>query len=710
MRQTSFSPKFGPARIWALILFGFLGKVWAVPDMRFDVVTFCCNCTGSILCQPQFNDLNVPTTNGHFIAMGTDQYRYELATNGNALAIYYNTLNNNYPALSGPQQAAAIDGNSVSNFTSTGPKPTWIVLNEISTGLWQTNSDYRSWLEQVVHLLATSYGYNVILYSPFANPGNYSADWQIVSGDAYIAVENYLSGQKIAAEGFSVPWCESQYQGSVNSYAAVGVPATRLILGEHYGQTLSGAGYGRAGVTSNQWDMAINARSAAIKECDFAGDLSYDWGNDDMDLSTNEMIHFEDTYDSNNLAAAGRVTAPYILIQPQSGTLPSGSVANFIVFNAGTAPTSYQWRFLGSNIPGATASMLSLTNVQVTNAGNYSVILSNSAGKTTSADAYLTVGVPPPIAYDPFAYAAGANLIGQANAMGAWTQAGPSGPQPIVQAGNLVVGGLAGPSGNSIQFGGNGISARFNPSPATNASSGKWYYSLAVRLADISTLNSSGVFWAGFNNSTGAQAATPTSVVTRIVTRSAAGGYNIGLDKSSGAPVYFVFSPLVFTTNDTVFLVGSYTFDSNTANGGLSQLWINPPPATFGLANAPSASLSNTNGSDLSSIASFVLFNRNANEPATIMADELRLGTSWAGVTPPAESQPPPELTLTRVGANSVLSWTTNAEGFLLQSEAGLDWPVLWTQINDPVYVIGGQFVVTNPMQSSNAFFRLELP
>ena len=89
------------------------------------------------------------------------------------------------------------------------------------------------------------------------------------------------------------------------------------------------------------------------------------------------------------------------------------------------------------------------------------------------------------------------------------------------------------------------MSARFNP--GTNTASGTWFFSFIVRLADISTLNSSGVFWAGFNNSSGTQTTTPTSVGTRVVTRSATGGFNLGLDKSSGSPASFVFSPAVFT-------------------------------------------------------------------------------------------------------------------------------------------------------------------
>src|SRR5206468_4252865 len=96
------------------------------------------------------------------------------------------------------------------------------------------------------------------------------------------------------------------------------------------------------------------------------------------------------------------ITAPFILIQPQSQTAPNGANIGFNVFRAGTAPTTYQWRFNGTNIAGATGSSLGLANVQLTNAGNYSVVLSNSAGTVTSSNAVLKVRVPDPFAFDPF--------------------------------------------------------------------------------------------------------------------------------------------------------------------------------------------------------------------------------------------------------------------------------------------------------------------
>ncbi len=85
------------------------------------------------------------------------------------------------------------------------------------------------------------------------------------------------------------------------------------------------------------------------------------------------------------------VTAPSITTQPASQTVTAGSSATFTVAASGTAPLSYQWRFNGSNISGATNASYTLSNAQSANAGSYSVVVSNSAGSATSNNATLTI-------------------------------------------------------------------------------------------------------------------------------------------------------------------------------------------------------------------------------------------------------------------------------------------------------------------------------
>src|SRR5439155_4735961 len=57
---------------------------------------------------------------------------------------------------------------------------------------------------------------------------------------------------------------------------------------------------------------------------------------------------------------------------------------------------SFQWRLIGTNIEGATSTSYTRPNVQPAHAGNYSVVVTNSAGVAISSNAALSLIVPMP--------------------------------------------------------------------------------------------------------------------------------------------------------------------------------------------------------------------------------------------------------------------------------------------------------------------------
>ena len=93
-------------------------------------------------------------------------------------------------------------------------------------------------------------------------------------------------------------------------------------------------------------------------------------------------------------------TSPVLLSQPASQSQRTGLNVIFSVAAAGTPPLKYQWRFQGTNLLGATASLLNLTNIQPAQAGNYTVVVTNNYGIVTSAVAVLTL-LDPTIAVEP---------------------------------------------------------------------------------------------------------------------------------------------------------------------------------------------------------------------------------------------------------------------------------------------------------------------
>ena len=69
----------------------------------------------------------------------------------------------------------------------------------------------------------------------------------------------------------------------------------------------------------------------------------------------------------------------------------AGNPVTFTALAIGAPTPTYQWQFNGRNISGATSSSYTISSVTTNDAGNYSVIASNSAGSTNSATAVLQV-------------------------------------------------------------------------------------------------------------------------------------------------------------------------------------------------------------------------------------------------------------------------------------------------------------------------------
>jgi hypothetical protein len=89
----------------------------------------------------------------------------------------------------------------------------------------------------------------------------------------------------------------------------------------------------------------------------------------------------------------GKCRTPSVLVQPPTQVCYWGGSATFTSAISGLAPMSYQWQKDGLAVAGATASSLTLTNLQLANAGSYTVWVTNVSGNATSPPAILDVKV-----------------------------------------------------------------------------------------------------------------------------------------------------------------------------------------------------------------------------------------------------------------------------------------------------------------------------
>jgi alpha-tubulin suppressor-like RCC1 family protein len=111
---------------------------------------------------------------------------------------------------------------------------------------------------------------------------------------------------------------------------------------------------------------------------------------------------------------------PVVLSQPVSQPIFLGAQALLQVTAIGSGPLYYQWRLNGTNIAGATGSSLLLNHLEVSQAGNYSVVISNAWGVLSSTKATVPV-------VQIAAWGAGTNVGG--------AQGSPTYGQTIVPAG-----------------------------------------------------------------------------------------------------------------------------------------------------------------------------------------------------------------------------------------------------------------------------------
>lgn len=397
-----------------------------------------------------------------------------------------------------------------------------------------------------------------------------------------------------------------------------------------------------------------------------------------------------------SIAAGSSALAPAVFGNPASRLSQITSNTTFTVGADGAAPLSYQWLFYGSNIANATSSSLALTNIAVTNAGNYSVVITNDHGSVTSSVALLTVlpNFGDLLIYDPFAYTVGTELPGQ----GGWTMTSVA-ANGVVEAGNLDVPGLAPTFGNRYTW----TASSSVRKPFGQYSAGEVYASFAFRLDTASTSTANETF-AGF--SFGTSTAFPLKV---NIIGNGAGGYQLGLYKGGGTTGNgSIDTGHTYAAGQTVFVVIRYTFRTNSTTDDTCDMWVNPDPSTFGTGTAPTATIADAGAGAAETSWSFIdrFFWRWASGGYTKrVSDELRVGFSWAEVTPPG----PPALSVAPAGASVVLSWPTNSSsGYVLQSNPNVTDSGGWETANGTIIVQGNKYTLTTAPTGARLFYRLK--
>jgi hypothetical protein len=204
-----------------------------------------------------------------------------------------------------------------------------------------------------------------------------------------------------------------------------------------------------------------------------------------------------------------------------------------------------------------------------------------------------------------------------------------TGDDLVIASGSLSYPGLAASTGNKVIFDGSGIDAA---KLFTQQTSGTVYYSFLLNVTGLGSLGTTGGYFSGFTEGTG------NIFGSTIWTRQDGTGYDIGLNpRTTAANTVWSASPTVIDT--TVFIVVSYQMVAGSNNDSV-KMWINPAASSFG-GTEPTYTLTATNTiTDLANVNRILIRQDNATNTPFIQMDELRIGLTWADVTPPGISVP----------------------------------------------------------------------
>jgi hypothetical protein len=110
-------------------------------------------------------------------------------------------------------------------------------------------------------------------------------------------------------------------------------------------------------------------------------------------VSTDKFMLWIDDLEVNSTI---NCTQPAITTQPNSQTVCEGESVTFSVVADATAPV-YQWQLNGNDIPGATSDTYTINSVTTSDAGDYTVVITDSCGNTITSNA-ATLTVNPSVA------------------------------------------------------------------------------------------------------------------------------------------------------------------------------------------------------------------------------------------------------------------------------------------------------------------------
>jgi hypothetical protein len=228
-----------------------------------------------------------------------------------------------------------------------------------------------------------------------AVPGSFATTYLgNTTGDAF----NNVSGNSATMAAAFV------YGGNVPASGYQSITLQGLTPGEDYVVTVYSVAWEDPSVTNRWVTFSVGSDYLTVNQDQFYDNfgirISYAYTADASGTATVKFSPFVPAnlschvYGFANRKAVSSFAAPTISSQPQGMTVSPDLAVQLGVTASGVPLPEYQWRLNGANLAGATDAILAFPAVAASDAGNYSVVVSNQAGMVTSAVARVTVGLP----------------------------------------------------------------------------------------------------------------------------------------------------------------------------------------------------------------------------------------------------------------------------------------------------------------------------
>jgi hypothetical protein len=425
-------------------------------------------------------------------------------------------------------------------------------------------------------------------------------------------------------------------------------------------------------------------------------------------------------------------TPPGITTQPASCTNIVGTTATFTVVSGGSTPLCYRWNFNGTNIAGATNNILILTNVQLPQAGDYGVSVTNAFGSAISSNAVLTVLAPPTITSQP------ANRTNLAGTTATFTNSAngtlPLNYQWLKNGANLNdSGNVTGSSATILTLTGvSDTDAASYTVVVTNVAGSVTSSPAALVLLDppvillqptnlAVTVTSNATFSIIASGSpvlsyqwnfdgTIILGATNASLTLPNVQLNQSGGYTVYVTNNYGS---ILSSNATLVVNPLLYFVWSQVPSPRFVNAPFTVV-IQAENLTNGMVTnfTDSVVLLSTNGVPVSPAVSGNFIQGVWTGAVTVAQTATNLvlqaidNIGDSGVANPINVINLPSLTTVPSGSTLYVLWPVNPPGFVLETTAGLS-PANWVPVTTPPFPIGNQYLLSIQMSGTNAFYRL---